>query len=105
MSNTKRFKKARWLEADVMRELVRVGPWQWDYVPVDRHSEQGRKKLARFHSDKKDYWMNYRGPAWFHNVFSQRPHRRRAKREIQKYLRNNDYEVIIENKPHREYWL
>lgn len=105
MSNTKRFKKASWLEADVLRELVKVGPCCWIYVPIDRHSEQGRKMLARFHSDKKDYWMNWRGPSWFHNTFSQRPHRRKAKRELQKYLFDPEHEVMIEDMPYREYWL
>ena len=56
MSNTKRFKKDRWLEADVLKELDRIGPvYYWEWIPIDRNSEKGRKKLARFHSDKKDY--------------------------------------------------
>ena len=105
MSKTKRFRKARWIEADVMRELVRVQKWVWVHVPVDRNSEAGRRRLARFHSDKKQYWMNYRGPSWFRREFAQKPYKVRARRELNKFLRDPDHEVIIENKPHVPYWL
>lgn len=106
MSRTYRFRKnSSWLEADAMSELVRVGPWQWHVAPIDRLSARGQKRLAKFHSDKKHHWMNWRGPSWFHNTYSQRPHRRRSRREIQKYLLDPEHEVIIESMPHREYWL
>ena len=106
MSKTKRFRKnSRWLEADVMRELVRVHQWHWEHVPIDRASDRGRRRLAEFHSDKKSHWMNYRGPAWFHREFAQKPYKVRARRELNRFLRDPDHEVIIESKPHRGYWL
>ena len=105
MSKTKRFKKHQWMQADVLREIVRVRPFHWEFVPIERSSAQGRKKLARFQSDAKKYWMNWRGPAWFHNTFSQRPHRRRASAELKKFMQDPEHEVMIENKPRRLYWL
>lgn len=105
MSKTKRFRRARWLETDVLREIVRVQKWQWVHVPIDRNSEAGRRKLALFHSDKKQYWMNYRGPSWFHREFAQKPYKVRARRELNKFMRDPEHEVIIENKPRRDYWL
>jgi len=105
MSRTYRFKKHRWLEADVLRELVRTAPYRWAYQRIDAHSKEGRKKLAEFHSDKKDHWMNYRGPSWFHREFSQKPYKVRARRELHRYQRDPDHEVMIESKPRREYWL
>ena len=43
------------------------------------------------------------GPSWFHRMFSQKPHRMRAKKEIHKFLRDAEHEVII-SKPPQIYW-
>lgn len=107
MSRTYRFSKnADWMERDVLRDLVRVGKtYHWVWVPIERDSQAGRKKLAEFHSDKKDHWMNYKGPAWFRREFAQKPYKVRAKAELHRYMRNPDYEVVIESMPHLPYWL
>lgn len=79
----------------------------WEYFGcyrLDPKSKEGRKALAQFHSDKKDRVMIWNGPSWYHREFSQKPYRTRAKKEIFRFFKNPEYEVIIENKPPREYW-
>jgi hypothetical protein len=83
-----------WADGSMWRE--------WRKIHIDPKSPEGKKALNRYHSDgSKAYW---RGPMWFHKEYAQVPYRVRAKNEIHKYMRNPDYEVIIEDKPHREYW-
>ena len=105
MSRTKRFKHDKWMEQDVLRDLVKVAPFRWEWEKISRHSREGRVKLAKFHSDKKDYWMNYRGPSWFRREFGQKPYKARVRAELHRYMRNPDYEVVIESMPHLPYWL
>ena len=107
MSRTYRFNKnADWMERDVLRDLVRLEKtWHWVRQPIERNSREGRKKLAKFHSDKKHHWMNYRGPSWFRREFAQKPYKVRAKAELHRYMRDPDYEVVIESMPHLPYWL
>jgi hypothetical protein len=105
MSRTYRFKHDKWMEKDILRDLVRVAPYRWEWEKISRNSPEGRKKLAEFHSDKKDYWMNYKGPSWFRKEFGQKPYKVRAKAQLQRYLRDPDYEVVVESMPHLPYWL
>lgn len=92
-----------------------------EYV-LSGHSKIVKKELALCYSDKMRGVMRLKGPSWFHNLSSQRPHRRKAKREIYKFMKSFDFNkynlddvndcflgedyhhVIIESKPHREYW-
>lgn len=71
---------------------------------IDPKSKEGKKSLARFHSDAKHMIYNWRGPSWFHNTTAQRPYRRNCKEQIRKYIRDSDYEIQIIRKPYREYW-
>lgn len=73
-------------------------------VKIDPDSVEGNKLLSKFHSDRKHHVMIWKGPSWFNRLFSQKPYRTRSKEEIHKFLRNPEHEVIIENKPPREYW-
>ena len=71
---------------------------------IDPNSKEGKKALARFHSDAKHFLYEWKGPNWFHNMYAQRPYRRDCKKQIKKFMRNPDYEIQIRNKPYREYW-
>ena len=79
---------------------------------INPFSQKGKKKLAMIFSDKKEGVMLLNGPSWFHNQFSQRPHRAKSIQEINKFIKSymstkdqeQLYEVIIENKPKRKYW-
>jgi len=115
MSRTYRFNKGkdRYLVEDswilkehkyVWKELCDGYVWRkWSTIHIDPKSEEGKKRLARFHSDAKKGVMIWNGPSWFNKLFSQKPHRMDAKKELHKFKINPEHEVII-SKPHRVYW-
>lgn len=114
MSRTYRFNKGKdkyrvkdsWLLNSWERQTFDgVHEWtQWVDVSIDPKSDEGKRRLARFHSDRKYHVVVWNGPGWFNRLFSQKPHRTRAKKELHKFVRNPDHEVIIEGKPPRQYW-
>lgn len=85
---------------------------------MEKHLSKAKKEIPLLFSDKKPL-MIYKGPSWFHRMSSQKPHRIKSKNELNKFKKtfnfnmlndNYDYtedyhEVIIENKPKREYWF
>lgn len=94
----------RSLWRDILSEHVRIpGTWCYVDVPIDPHSKEGKKRIARFHSDA-DYHRSNRGPGWWINEFVQVPYRQDSRRQIQKWMKDEDYEIIIRDKPKRDYW-
>lgn len=88
-----------------------VYPWsEFSYysagirVPYPKDSEEYKKGKARFHSDGGTTSFKEPGPSWFRNCFTERPQRRAAKREIQKFMQNPDYEPMILPKDPLDYW-
>lgn len=106
MSRTYRLKEKYLVDDNrVLEYWDRRERWpDWKLVELDPNSEEGKKRLAKFHSDAKYYFHNWRGPNWFHNMYAQKPYRRNCKRQIQKAMNDPDYEVQIRRKPYREYW-
>ncbi len=99
MSRTYRFKKSPY---KIQEDRI-LYDWRNDLV-VDPDSVEGKQRLARFHSDAKQYaWIKF-GPMWFYNLYCQRPYRRNAKYQIQRYMRDEDFEIQLIRKPSREYW-
>lgn len=114
MSRTYRFKgedKYRIIDSWVLEEYEYVWidkgngyQWrEWTTVHIDQNSKEGKKRLARFHSDKKRHVMVWNAPGWFNRLFSQKPHRMAAKKELHKFKLDPEHEVII-SKPHQEYY-
>lgn len=104
MSRTYRFKKTKHLSTWVLSEWKHTDVWTWYKVHHDPKSKEGKRRLAKHHSDKKWMFFNYRGPNWFHNLYSQRPYRRDAKNQIHRCIYDEDYDVQLLRKPKREYW-
>lgn len=106
MSRTYRLKKDKHLSKWVLIDwhfTDRAGcVWYKEYH--DAKSTEGKKRLAKHHSDAKWLFYNERGPGWFHNYYSQRPYRRDAKNQLHRYVREEDFEVQLLRKPKREYW-
>lgn len=81
----------------------------WNYYPsleyyiFEPNSKEGRKRLAKFHSDNACYIRNWHGPSWYHNLYSQRPYRRDCKKQIQKCIKY-DYDISMLRKPKRIYF-
>lgn len=74
-------------------------------INIDPKSKEGKIRLAKHHSDAGYCWTNYKGPHWFHNLYEERPRRRKAKRELHKFMKDPDYEVMLEKKKPVIYWL
>ena len=106
MSRTYRFRKDKWIEKD---GILSDRDWDWrrrivTIVNIDPKSKEGKKRLAKLHSDKKYYFYNSKGPNWFYNMYCQRPYRRDCKEQLRRAMYDDGYEVQIRNKPYREYW-
>lgn len=123
MSKTYRFKRDKWLIKDnsilsawdTLEKLKKykdgdISNWScygmthFYELRFRPDSEEGKMRLAKFHSDAKWHYWNHTGPGWFHNLFSQRPYRRDAKRQLQRYMLDDEFEVQLLRKPKREYW-
>lgn len=103
MSRTYRRRQTR-APRRVTSELVRIpGTLQWEYVPLEPSSVEYKKSLAEYHSDA---FSNHRepGPAWFRNIFTERPQRREAKRQIRKYMMDEEFEIQLLDKNPLMYW-
>lgn len=105
MSRTKRRKDSkddyRWLLSDWMK--MSENAYTWVRVPMDPTTKEYAKTLAMYHSD---VYRNFKepGPAWYRLYTVERPQRRKAKRELQKYMLNEEHEVILNPKDPLEYW-
>lgn len=84
--------------------LVKIAPFHWVRVDYPIGSKEYKKGSARFHSDAGTYSYKEPGPSWFRNVTAQRPYRRDAKKQLHKFIKHEEYEVIISSKPKLEYW-
>jgi hypothetical protein len=106
MSRTYRFKKDTYMEEGILSDWYIPDPRDYCWIRFlhDPSSDEGKKRLAKFHSDNKRGFYNYVGPGWFHNMYSQRPYRRNAKKQIHRFMCEEEYEVQLLRKPKREYW-
>jgi hypothetical protein len=90
-------------------ESIHLSPYGSHYrmlyeVRYSRTSKKGKELIARWHSDAGVCSFKEPGPMWFVREFTQAPYRARCKQEIHKYYKDEDYEVIIEDMPHLDYW-
>ena len=104
MSRTYRFKSSEYMSKHILGDWEHTDDWRWYRVNHDPKSKEGKKRLAKHHSDKKWGFYNCKGPGWFHNYFSQRPYRRDAKNQLHRYVREEDFVVQLLRRPKREYW-
>lgn len=103
MSRTIRRKSAKHeAKSWVLTDYVYVGGYL-KKVEVPEKSREGQKALAKFHSDAHPSFKEP-GPAWFRNLFTERPQRREAKRQLTQFLKNPEKEVILRSKDPMPYW-
>ncbi|MBU2723415.1 hypothetical protein [Acidithiobacillus ferridurans] len=87
MSRTIRRKNAKHEYYWVLREWVRLCGWHYVPIRVDPYSNDGRKRIAEFHSDHANI-MDHMGPRWFRVTQTHRPDRRAANADIQRWVAN-----------------
>lgn len=106
MSRTYRRKSPHGL-ADLKDSLFAYDNWPCNWIdptPIDPKSKEGKEKIARYHSDATTSNNTEPGPSWFRALYTERPQRREARREIHRYFRNENHEVILNGKNRLERW-
>lgn len=76
---------------------------RWFWCDIDPKSDLGKKYLALSRSDKKKYIMISAGPGHFHAI-RESGYRTKIRNEISNFLKNEEYEIQLRRKPHRDYW-
>lgn len=66
--------------------------------------KEGKKRLAKYHSDSIGYKYNRTGPGWWKTLTVQKPYRQRSRIELKKFLLDTEYEVVLESKPKKDWW-
>jgi len=95
----------------VPKYVTREEVWSWYFRRPHLHyryfevgSHEHKKALAKHFSDTGTYRYKEPGPSWFRNLYTERPQRREAVRQLKKFMLNEDYEVILNAKDKLEYW-
>ena len=57
----------------------------------------------RIHKDQR-FFCHEPGPSWFRNLRSERPQRREVKRQLNKFLLDPEFEVLLDSKAPLEYY-
>lgn len=81
----------------------------WDfrlsvYKIQDKTDAEIARLLSVYHSDSYDCAFKEPGPSWFRTLVTERPLRRKNKQELKKFLLNDDYEPMCEEKGKLKYW-
>lgn len=120
MSRTYRFRKGKfipWWNDYSWKEWVNIREEDIDPTWEVRLNERSRifkyarkltgkelKKVKAFQYQDRTFSCKEPGPHWFRNLYTDRPQRREAKRQLKKFLLDTDFEVIINPKDPLEYW-
>ena len=85
---------------------------EWTFGPVagfrliDRHTAEGRRAIARFHSDST-ITMSSAAPHWYRRVFNKKL-RTFDEREVRRWITNLDYEPLTRGRHRHDanwsYW-
>jgi len=75
----------------------------WIRVYIDPKSYEGKRRLARFHASSYSV-MIWNGTSEFIREYAQVPYRMTCKTELAKFIKDNDYEIVLESKPVRPYY-
>lgn len=80
------------------------GTYHHIWVKRDTESKEYKRDMAKFYSDSGTFKFKEPGPSWFRNLYTERPQRREAKRQLHKYLLDQEFEVILNPKDRLDYW-
>ena len=64
------------------------------HVPIDRHSREGRRAIARFHSDA-EFTMRSSAPRWYRREYDHRL-RTMNQRELRRWLDDPGYDPVMQ---------
>ena len=97
------------LTEEKLKSYSRITPYRWGFhrkgsdwvedieyqVRYTEKSKEGRKLLARHHSDAGTYQRNP-GPHDYKNLYTIRPYRRKYKEQCRKAMFVEDFELVLE---------
>ena len=102
MSRTYRRRGERHEYRWVLRERSDATPW-WAHALLDPHSKEGRRALARFHSDA-EVTIGSSAPRWYRRVFDHEL-RTTNDRELRRWLADPCYDPVFQVRHlHRANW-
>jgi len=102
MSRTFRRRRHRYDYRSALLDFDAPGPL-WSRKLIERNSSEGRRGIARFHSDA---YFSARSPAprWYRREFDHRL-RTRNDRELRRWLADPDYDPVTQARHlHRANW-
>jgi hypothetical protein len=94
MARTWRRQRCRYEYPSVLYELR--GLYPYDYIPVDRHSRQGRTLLARYHADQASGHGGC-APRWYCRYDSRRV-KNRNREMLHRWLRGPICDPVFQDK-------
>ncbi len=77
----------------VLRDRSGATPW-WAYALLDRHSREGHRAIARFHSDT-EITMRSSAPRWYRRAFDHRL-RTMNDRQLRRWLADPGYDPVMQ---------
>jgi len=78
----------------VLRDRSGDTPW-WARALLDSDSKEGRRAIARFHSDA-EVTMRSGPPHWFHRIFKRRQ-RNAGTRELLRWLADPGFDPVMQS--------
>lgn len=94
MSRTYRRRGQRFEYRWVLRDHSAATPTSWARVQLDSRSKEGRRAIARFHSDA-EFTMRSGAPHWFRRIFKRRLRNANA-RELRRWLDDPGYDPVMQ---------
>jgi len=79
----------------VLRDRSDATPW-WAHALLDSDSKEGRRAIARFHSDA-EVTMRSGPPHWFCRIFKRRQ-RNAGTRELLRWLADPGYDPVMQSR-------
>lgn len=78
--------------------------YHYTWVQMDPSTHEYKYARAQYYGDFGTHNFKEPGPSWFRNLTNTRPLRQQARREIHKWMRDPDYEPLIDAMGYLEYW-
>jgi len=88
--------------------------WVWKTTPKgykylesverDKQSKEYIKAKAIYFTDSGSHNCKEPGPSLFRTLYTERPQRREAKRQLHNYMKNEEFVVILNPKNKLPYW-
>lgn len=66
--------------------------------PYDPRSDEGKRRVARYHADAFTVRHDRPGPSWYRRMKVERPQRFEAHRQLRRYIKDTGFVVVLNTK-------